>query len=82
MDIDIDTEEMKKAVIANPTSDVVEDMLNELDRLYAIANDMRSEAEALEHDTLVSMAEGVCNERIAAELKSWADKMEKGNGNS
>jgi len=40
-----------------------------------IADEMRDEAKSLRNDTLTSMSESVCNERIADGLEKWADRL-------
>lgn len=44
--------------------------------VISIINAMRFEAEALECDPLVSMAEGVCNQRISHLLRKYADELD------
>jgi hypothetical protein len=43
--------------------------------LMQLVDDMRKEANDLREDTLTSMVGDVCNQRMAAELDKWADKL-------
>lgn len=47
------------------------------EHVLKVINEMRVEANDLEADTLVSMAEGVRNKIMAGELRQWADKLEQ-----
>lgn len=40
-----------------------------------IVEQMLTEAKNLRGDTLVSMAEGFCNERMADEIERWANRL-------